>query len=70
MSTPLTPLNLTAGALSVLQTRGVAALGGVRSISDAQGQLADRAIDIGGRLAAQGASGGAIPRGQILDILA
>ena len=69
MSNSLTPLNLTAATLSVLQTRNAAALSSVKSAADAERRIADMVAQASDKLAEQAASGTAIPRGQILNIL-
>jgi len=68
MSNSVTPLNLTAAALSLLQTRSVAALSSAKT-ADAERQAALRVAQASDTLAQQAASGSAIPRGQILNIL-
>jgi hypothetical protein len=68
MSNALTPLNLTASALALLQTRSAAALTSAMT-ADAERQAADRVTQASDRLAQPAASGTAIPRGQILNIL-
>jgi hypothetical protein len=69
MSNSLTPLNLTAATLSVLQTRNAAALSSVKSAADAERRTADMVAEASDKLAEQASSGTAIPRGQILNIL-
>jgi len=69
MSNSVTPLNLTAAALSVLQTRSATALSAIKSASDADRKLADTVAHASDTLVQQAASGTAIPRGQILNIL-
>jgi hypothetical protein len=69
MSNSLTPLNLTAATLSVLQTRNAAALSSVKSAADAERRIADMVAEASDKLAEQASSGTAIPRGQILNIL-
>ncbi|HEV3175152.1 MAG TPA: hypothetical protein VGZ72_04150 [Stellaceae bacterium] len=69
MSNSLPPLNLTAATLSVLQTRNAAALSSVKSAADAERRIADMVAQASDKLAEQAASGTAIPRGQILNIL-
>ncbi len=69
MSNPLTPLNLPAAALTVLQTRNAAALSAIKSATDAERKVAQLVADAGENLAQQAASGSAIPRGQIINIL-
>ena len=69
MSNSLTPLNLTAATLSVLQTRNAAVLSSVKSAADAERRIADMVAQASDKLAEQAASGTAIPRGQILNIL-
>ena len=69
MSNSLPPLNLTAATLSVLQTRNAAALSSVKSAADAERRIADMVAEASDKLAEQAASGTAIPRGQILNIL-
>jgi hypothetical protein len=68
MSNSLTPLNLPAAALTVLQTRNAAALSAVKSATDSERKVAQLIADASENLARQ-ASGGAIPRGQIINIL-
>jgi hypothetical protein len=69
MSNSLTPLNLTAATLSVLQTRNAAVLSSVKSAADAERRIADMVAEASDKLAEQASSGTAIPRGQILNIL-
>ncbi len=69
MSNSLTPLNLPAAALTVLQTRNAAALSAVKSASDSERKVAQLIANAGETLAQNAASGGAIPRGQIINIL-
>ena len=69
MSNSVTPLNLTAAALTVLQTRGVAALNSIKSTTDAERNVVDLVAEASDKLAQQTASGTVIPRGQILNIL-
>ncbi len=69
MSNSLTPLNLPAAALSVLQTRSAAALSAVKSATDSERKAAQLIADASQNLAQQAASGGAIRRGQIINIL-
>ena len=69
MSNSLTPLNLTAATLSVLQTRNAAALGAVKSAVDVERKVADLVALASDKLAEQASTGTAIPRGQILNIL-
>jgi hypothetical protein len=69
MSNSVTPLNLTAAALSLLQTRSAAALSSVKSAVDAERKVADMVARASDTLAQQAAGGTAIPRGQILNIL-
>jgi hypothetical protein len=65
----LTPLNLPATALTILQTRNAAALSAVKSAADAERKVAQLIADASENLAQQAASGGNIPRGQIINIL-
>ena len=65
----LTPLNLSAAALNVLQTRNAAALSAVKSATDAERKVAQLITDASDNLAQQASSGGTIPRGQIVNIL-
>lgn len=65
----LTPLNLSAAALTVLQARNAAALSAVKSATDAERKTAQLIGDAGESLARQAADGGGIPRGQIVNIL-
>jgi hypothetical protein len=69
MSNSVTPLNLTAAALGLLQTRNAAALSSVKSAVDAERKLAEMVAKASDTLVQQAASGSAIPRGQILNIL-
>ncbi len=69
MSNSLTPLNLPAAALSVLQTRNTAALSAVKSALDAEQTVTKLLTEASDNLAQQAASGTAIPRGQIINIL-
>jgi len=69
MSNSLSPLNLPAAALSVLQTRNAAALSAVKSATDSERKAAQFVAEASQHLAQQAASGGAIPRGQIINIL-
>lgn len=69
MSNPVTPLNLTAAALSMLQSRSAAALSAVQSAADAERKLADMVAHASDTLVQQAPNGTAIPRGQILNIL-
>jgi hypothetical protein len=69
MSNSLTPLNLTAATLSVLQTRNAVVLSSVKSAADAERRIADMVAEASDKLAEQASSGTAIPRGQILNIL-
>ena len=69
MSNSLTPLNLPAAALTVLQTRNAAALSVAKSATDAERKVAQLIADASDNLAQQAASGGTIPRGQIVNIL-
>lgn len=68
MSNSVTPLNLTAAALSLLQARSVAALSSAVAV-DAERQASKRVAEASDTLAQPAASGAAIPRGQILNIL-
>jgi hypothetical protein len=65
----LTPLNLPAAALTVLQTRNAAALSAIKSATDAERKVAQLIADASENLAQQASSGGNIPRGQIINIL-
>ena len=69
MGNSVTPLNLTAAALTVLQTRSAAALSSVKSATDAERHVVDGLAEASDKLAEPAASGTAIPRGQILNIL-
>jgi hypothetical protein len=69
MSNSVAPLNLTAAALTLLQTRSAAALTALKSATDAERQLADQVAQASQTLAQQAAGGTTIPRGQILNIL-
>jgi hypothetical protein len=70
MSNSLIPLNLPAAALTVLQTRNAGALTAIKSAVDSERKLAQLVSDASEQLAQQAASGGgAIPRGQIINIL-
>jgi hypothetical protein len=69
MSNSLIPLNLPAAALTVLQTRSAAALSAVKSATDSERKMAQLVANASEHLAQQAASGGAIPRGQIINIL-
>jgi len=69
MSNSVTPLNLTAGVLTMLQTRGVAALSSIKSATDAERNVVDLVAEASDKLAQRAASGTVIPRGQILNIL-
>jgi len=69
MSNSIAPLNLTAAALTALQTRSTAALISVKSAADAGRTVADMAAQASDKLAQQATRGAAIPRGQILDIV-
>ncbi len=70
MSNPLPPLNLSAVALSVLQTRSAAAGGAVRgeAAKPAPPALLRPSSDVLVPRLDQGA-GAAIPRGRLLDIV-
>jgi hypothetical protein len=68
MSNSVTPLNLTAAALTLLQARSVAALSSVKTAATER-QAANQVAEASQTLAQQAASGTAIPRGQILNIL-
>ena len=69
MSSSLNPLNLPAAALTVLQTRNATALSAIKSAADSERRIAQLVADASENLAQQAASGGAIPRGQIINIL-
>ncbi|HXP75648.1 MAG TPA: hypothetical protein VN823_16010 [Stellaceae bacterium] len=69
MSNSLTSLNLSAAALSVLQTRNGAALSSIKSAADAERNIADMVAQASDKLAQQASTGTTIPRGQILNIL-
>jgi len=69
MSNSLTPLNLPAAALTVLQTRNATALSTLKSATDSERKVAQLIADASENLAQQASSGGAIPRGQIINIL-
>ncbi len=69
MSNSLTPLNLPAAALTVLQTRNAAALSVVKSATDSERKVAQLIANAGETRAQNAVSGGAIPRGQIINIL-
>lgn len=69
MSNSLTPLNLPAAALTVLQTRNAAALSAIKSAVDSERKIAQLLADASENLGQQAATGGAIPRGQIINIL-
>ena len=69
MSNSVTPLNLSAAALTVLQNRNVAALSSVKSAVDSERKLSEMVEQASETLAQHAASGTAIPRGQILNIL-
>lgn len=69
MSNSLTPLNLSAAALSVLQTRNAAALSSIKSAADAERKIADMVVQASDKLAQQASTGTTVPRGQILNIL-
>ena len=69
MSSSLTPLNLSAAALTVLQNRNAAALSSVKSAVDSERKLTEMVEQASEKLAQHAASGAAIPRGQILNIL-
>jgi len=68
MSNPLTPLSLSAAALTVLHNRGTGALSAIKSALDSERNIA-LVADAGENLAQPASSGGAIPRGQIINIL-
>ena len=68
-NSPLTPLNLSAAALNVLQTRSAAALSAVKSATDAERKVGQLITDATENLAQQASGGGTIPRGQIVNIL-
>lgn len=68
MST-LSPLNLPAAALTVLQTRNTAGPSAVKTATDAERKVAQLIADAGENLAQQASSGGSIARGQIVNIL-
>lgn len=68
MST-LSPLNLPAAALTVLQSRNVAGPSAVKTPTDAERKVTQLIADTGENLAPQASSGGSIPRGQIVNIL-
>ncbi len=68
MSNSLNSLNLPAAALTVLQTRSAAGLTAVKSATDSERKAAQLIANDSQNLAQQ-ASGGAIPRGQIVNIL-
>ncbi|HKX09638.1 MAG TPA: hypothetical protein VJN67_15675 [Stellaceae bacterium] len=65
----LPPLNLSAAALNVLQTRNAAALSAVKSATDSERKVAQLITDASDNLAQQASGGGTIPRGQIVNIL-
>jgi len=65
MSNSPTSLNLSAATLTVLQTRNAAALSAVNS----ERKIAETVEQASETLAQHAASGTAIPRGQILNIL-
>lgn len=69
MSNSLTPLTLSAAALSVLQTRNAAALSSIKSAADAERKIADMVAQASDKLAQQASTGTTVPRGQILNIL-
>lgn len=69
MSNSLTPLNLPAAALTVLQTRNAAALSAIKSATDSERKVAQLIAAASENLAQSAASGGTIPRGQIINIL-
>ncbi len=71
MSNPVSPINLSAGALSVLQSRGGAATTALKSSLDAERKAAALVAQASEELAQQAASssGTATPRGTLLNIL-
>ena len=71
MSNPVSPLNLPAVALTVLQSRSTAATDAVASALDAERQAVQLLEQESQQLARQSAqsSGGSVPRGQFIDIL-
>jgi hypothetical protein len=69
MSNSLTPLNLSAAALGVLQTRSTAALTPVKTEANTGRNLGPIVVAVSELLPLPPASGSAIPRGQILNIL-
>lgn len=69
MSNSLTPLTLSAAALSVLQTRNAAALSSIKSAADAERKIADMVAQASDKLAQQASTGTTVPRGQIINIL-
>jgi hypothetical protein len=69
MSNSVTPLNLPAAALTVLQTRSAAALSAVKSATDSERKMAHLVANASEHLAQHAASGGPVPRGQIINIL-
>ena len=69
MSNSLTPLNLPAVALTVLQTRNAGALSAIKSAVDSERKIAQLLADASENLGQQAATSGAIPRGQIINIL-
>ena len=69
MSNSLTPLTLSAAALSVLQTRNAAALSSIKSAADAERKIADMVAQASDKLAQQASTGTTVPRGQSLNIL-
>lgn len=71
MSNSVSPLNISAAALNLLQARGTAATDAVAASLDAEKQAVQLIEQESDALARQSArsSGGAIPRGQFINIL-
>ena len=71
MNNAVSPLNLSAVALSLLQARSTAATDAVASALDAEKQAVQLVEQESEALARQSAqsSGGSIPRGQFINIL-
>jgi|GEM_PF-2934448 hypothetical protein len=69
MSSSLSPLNLSAAALTVLQNRSLGGVSAVKATLDGQRQPADLAGQASETLAQKASTGTPIPRGQILNIL-
>jgi hypothetical protein len=71
MSSPVSPLNLPAVALNVLQARGTAVVDATAGALDSERQAVELLQQESEALARQTAqsSGGPIPRGQFINIL-